>query len=71
MVTTLLLASLLCAAVFLLSIEQRTAKAAALAGDASARIARMSDTIAAIGTAQQGYVAPGQLDEPWFERASP
>jgi hypothetical protein len=30
----------------------------------------MSDTLAGIGTAQQGYVAPGQLDEPWFERAS-
>jgi hypothetical protein len=69
-VTTLLLASLLGAAVFLLNIEQRSARAAALAGDAAARIARMSDTVAAIGTAQQGYVAPGQLDEPWFERAS-
>ena len=69
-VTTLLLASLLGAAVFLLSIEQRSVRAAALAGDAAARIARMSDTVAAIGTAQQGYVAPGQLDEPWFERAT-
>ena len=69
-VTALLLASLLGAAVFLLNIEQRSARAAALAGDAAARIARMSDTVAAIGTAQQGYVAPGQLDEPWFERAS-
>jgi hypothetical protein len=69
-VTTLLLASLLGAAVFLLNIEQRSVRAAALAGDAAARVARMSDTVAAIGTAQQGYVAPGQLDEPWFERAS-
>jgi hypothetical protein len=69
-VTTLLLASLLGAAVVLLNVEQRSARAAALAGDAAARIARMSDTVAAIGTAQQGYVAPGQLDEPWFERAS-
>ena len=69
-VTTLLLASLLGAAVVFLGIEQRSAKAAALAGDAGSRIARMSDTVSAIGTAQQGYVAPGQLDEPWFERAS-
>ena len=63
-------ASLLFAAFFFWNIEQRAAKAVVLAGDASARVARMSDTIAGIGTAQQGYVAPGQLDEPWFERAS-
>jgi hypothetical protein len=69
-VTTLLLASLLAAAVVFLNIEQRSVRAAALAGDAATRIARMSDTVAAIGTAQQGYVAPGQLDEPWFERAT-
>ena len=69
-VITLLLASLLFAAFFFWNIEQRAAKAVVLAGDVTARVARMSDTIAGIGTAQQGYVAPGQLDEPWFERAS-
>ena len=69
-VTVLLLASILFAAFFLRAIEQRASKAVALAGDASVRLARMSDTIAGIGTAQQSYVAPGQLDEPWFERAS-
>ena len=69
-VITLLLASLLFAAFFFWNIEQRAAKAVVLAGDATARVARMSDTIAGIGTAQQGYVAPGQLDEPWFERTS-
>ena len=69
-VITVLLASILVAAFSLWNIEQRAAKAVALAGDASVRIARMSDTLAGIGTAQQGYVAPGQLDEPWFERAS-
>lgn len=68
--TTLLLASVLSATFFLWHVDQRTAKAAALAGDASVRVARMIDTIAGIGTAQQSYVAPGQLDEPWFERAS-
>jgi len=67
---SLLFASLLFAAFFFWNIEQRSAKAVVLAGDASSRVARMSDTIAGIGTAQQGYVAPGQLDEPWFERAS-
>jgi hypothetical protein len=69
-VSTLLLTSILFAALFLWSIEQRARKAVALAGDASARLARISDTIGGIGTAQQSYVAPGQLDEPWFERAS-
>jgi len=69
-VIILLLASLPFAAFFFWNFEQRAAKAVVLAGDVTARVARMSDTIAGIGTAQQGYVAPGQLDEPWFERAS-
>lgn len=69
-VTTLLLASGLVAAFFLWTIEQRTRTAIAGAADASAQLVRISDTIAAIGTAQQSYVAPGQLDAPWFERAS-
>jgi CHASE3 domain sensor protein len=69
-IITLLLASLAAAAGFLWSIEQRAARAAALASSASTRLAHISDTIAGIGTAQQSYVAPGQLDEPWFERAS-
>ncbi|OFW14319.1 MAG: hypothetical protein A3H29_06120 [Acidobacteria bacterium RIFCSPLOWO2_02_FULL_67_21] len=34
----------------------------------AARVDRLIDVIAAIGTIQQGYVAPGQLDEPAFER---
>lgn len=67
---SLLFASLLFATFFFWNIEQRAAKAVVLAGDASSRVARMSDMIAGIGTAQQGYVAPGQLDEPWFEHAS-
>jgi hypothetical protein len=69
-VTALLLASVLFAAFFLWTIEQRATKAIALAGDAFIRLGQMNDTIAGIGTAQQSYVAPGQLDEPWFERAS-
>ena len=69
-VTVLLLASILIAALLLWTIEQRASTVVARAGDASVRLARMSDTIAGIGTAQQSYVAPGQLDEPWFERAS-
>ena len=67
---TVLLASILVAAFSFWNLEQRAAKAVALAGDASARIARIVDAITGIGTAQQGYVAPGQLDEPWVERTS-
>jgi hypothetical protein len=69
-ISTLLLASLLAAAGVFWSIEQRAARAAAVLSNSSTRLARISDTIAGIGTAQQSYVAPGQLDEPWFERAS-
>jgi hypothetical protein len=69
-IIALLLASLVAAAGFLWSIEQRAARVAALVSNASTRLAHISDTIAGIGTAQQSYVAPGQLDEPWFERAS-
>ena len=69
-IITLLLASLVAAAGFLWSIEQRAARTAALVSNASTRLTQIGDTIAGIGTAQQSYVAPGQLDEPWFERAS-
>jgi hypothetical protein len=69
-VTALLLASIFFAAFLFLTIDQRASKAITLAGDASIRLSRMSDTIAGLGTAQQSYVAPGQLDEPWFERAA-
>jgi hypothetical protein len=69
-IIALLLATLIAAAGFLWSIEQRGARAAALVSNATTRLAHISDTIAGVGTAQQSYVAPGQLDEPWFERAS-
>lgn len=69
-VMTLLLASGLTAAYFLWAIDQRSNTSIATQTEVSARLARMSETIAGIGAAQQGYVAPGQLDEPWFERTS-
>ena len=58
----------LTAAYFLWSIDRRTAQLAAADEAIAARINRMVDVIAAVGTAQQSYVAPGQLDEPAFER---
>ena len=68
--TALLLASIPASAYYLWTLEQRTSSAMTVEANASARLARMSDIISGIGTAQQSYVAPGQLDEPWFERAS-
>jgi hypothetical protein len=70
MVMALLLASGLTAAYLLWTIDRRSHDSVATQVDVSARLARMSETIAGIGAAQQSYVAPGQLDEPWFERTA-
>ena len=69
-VVALLLACGLTVAYFLWVIDQRGNTSVATQAEVSARLARMSETIAGIGAAQQSYVAPGQLDEPWFERTS-
>ena len=69
-VLTLLLATSLAAAFFLWTIDRRTGAATAAADAVGAHVDRMRDAIAEIGAAQQGYVAPGQLDEPWFERTN-
>ena len=65
-----LIVSGITAAYFLWTVEQRSHASVTTQADVSARLSRMSDTVAGIGAAQQSYVAPGQLDEPWFERAS-
>ena len=70
MVMALLCTSGLAAAYFLWTIEQRSQASVTTQTAISARLARMSETISDIGAAQQSYVAPGQLDEPWFERTS-
>lgn len=69
-VMALLLACGLTAAYFLWTIEQRTSRSVATQASISGRLDRMRDTVAGIGAAQQSYVAPGQLDAPWFERTS-
>lgn len=66
----LLLVSGVTAAYFLWTLERRASIGVTVQIEVSARLARMSETIAGIGTAQQSYVAPGQLDEPWFEQTS-
>ena len=58
------------AASFLWIVERRGDESVATQANISVRLARMSETIAAIGAAQRSYVAPGQLDEPWFEHTS-
>jgi hypothetical protein len=67
---TLLVVGGVLAASFLWTVERRTNESVGALADSSRRLARMSETITGIGTAQRSYVAPGQLDEPWFERSS-
>ena len=38
--------------------------------DLEARLDRVTAAVAALGAAQQAYVAPGQIDDPWFGRAT-
>ena len=58
------------AASFLWIVERRSDDSVATQADISIRLARMSETIAGIGAAQRSYVAPGQLDQPWFDQAA-
>ncbi|MBI2188601.1 MAG: hypothetical protein HYU37_15995 [Acidobacteria bacterium] len=69
-VLTLLLATPLAAAFFLWNIDRRAAASVDASDAVAGHVDRMRDAIAEIGAAQQGYVAPGQLDEPWFERST-
>ncbi|OFW01401.1 MAG: hypothetical protein A3I61_18205 [Acidobacteria bacterium RIFCSPLOWO2_02_FULL_68_18] len=69
-VLTLLLATFLAAALLFWTIDRRSAGALAAAEAVTTHLDRMRDAIAEIGAAQQSYVAPGQLDEPWFERTA-
>ena len=69
-VLTLLLATPLAAAFLLWTIDRRSADAAAHDAAIAAAVERARDAIAEIAAAQQSYVAPGQLDEPWFEQTA-
>ncbi len=69
-VVALLAVSSLAIAYVFWTIDQRADASVATQADMSMRLARMSETVAGIGAAQRSYVAPGQLDEPWFEQAS-
>ena len=69
-VMALLLTSSLAAAYILWTIDQRVDAGVVAQEDILARLARMSETVAGIGASEQSYVAPGQLDGPWFERTA-
>jgi CHASE3 domain sensor protein len=67
-ILTFLLTASLAATFFLWDIQRRTVELTAADDALAERLDSIATTVVAIGTAQQGYVAPGQLDEPWFER---
>jgi CHASE3 domain sensor protein len=67
-ILTFLLTASLAATFFLWEIQRRTVELTAADDALAERLDGIAATVVAIGTAQQGYVAPGQLDEPWFER---
>jgi len=67
-ILTFLLTASLATTFFLWDIQRRTVELTAADDALAARLDGIASTVVAIGTAQQGYVAPGQLDEPWFER---
>ena len=69
-ILVLLLAAAVAAAYLLWTIERRADALIGAEDVASARLDGIADIVAGIGAAQQGYVAPGQLDEPWFERST-
>lgn len=69
-VLIVLLAATCSAAYFFRTIQQHTNSLIAGEQTLSAHAVGLIDALAAIGTAQQSYVAPGQLDEPWFEESS-
>ena len=66
----LLLGGTLAAALALWNIERHSLTRLATHDTVAVSFDRISDAVAGIGAAQQSYVAPGQLDQPWFERTS-
>ena len=67
-ILTFLLTASAAAAFFLWDIQRRSNELTLAHNTLSEHLEGITTTVGAIATAQQGYVAPGQLDEPWFER---
>ena len=66
----LLTASALAAGYFLIRIDREASAIAAAERETAAGVDRIAAVINGIGSAQQSYVAPGQPDQPLFERVS-
>src|SRR5918993_4828045 len=69
-VFVILLVVNLAAAFVLWDIQRRSFQLSATADAIAERLSVISRTVHAIATAQQGYVAPGQLDDEWLNRMS-
>lgn len=69
-VVVLLVVGTAAAAQFLRNIDRRSAEVLLARNDVDQRLAALSDVLSGIGAAQQSYIAPGQGDEPWFQRMS-
>ena len=67
-ILTFLLTASAAAAFFLWDIQRRSNELTLADNTLAEHLEGITTTVGAIATAQQGYVAPGQLDEPWFER---
>lgn len=69
-VLALVLAATTAAGVLLRRVDHHVDELLAVHDDVGARLGRMSDAVAGIGAAQRSYVAPGQDNQPWFDRTS-
>ena len=69
-VAAVLIAAGVAGGFFVLTAHRRVAALDAAAADTSSRIERMIVTAGDIAAAQQAYVAPGQPDQPWLDRAA-
>ena len=69
-VAAVLIAAGVAGGFFVLTAQRRMAALDAAGADISSRIQRMIVTAGDIASAQQAYVAPGQPEQPWLERAA-
>src|SRR5436853_1798342 len=69
-VAAVLIAAGIIGGFFVFTTYRRAAAIEAEAREVASRIDRMIATAGEIASAQQAYVAPGQPDQPWLERAS-
>jgi hypothetical protein len=69
-VAVVLIAAGIAGGFFMFTLHMQAEAALAASADVSARVERMIATARDIASAQQAYVAPGQPNQPWFERSA-